>query len=182
MYDPDYIVTSYINWLIGRRTQAQYGDSCLNQNRVFKWASSFKEERTSIEDEPKSGRPKEGATPSNLEAVNKFVIADRRIKVEEIAESLSNSIGTVHSILHEDLGYTKVCCKWVPKVLSDANKAKRLEMSSINLDRVKKEGDSILNRCVTCDETWVAHYVPESKQQSLRWKHTSSPVTKKFRA
>ncbi|XP_067947100.1 histone-lysine N-methyltransferase SETMAR-like [Watersipora subatra] len=166
---------------IYRRMKAQYGESCLNQNKVFKWASSFKEGRTSIEDELRSGRPKEAATPSNLEAVDKLVRADRRIKVEEIAESLSISIGTVHSILHEDLGYSKVCCRWVPKMLSDANKAKRLEMSRKNLDRVQKEGDSFLNRLVTCDETWVAHYEPESKQQSLRWKHPSSPVTKKFR-
>ncbi|XP_067950332.1 histone-lysine N-methyltransferase SETMAR-like [Watersipora subatra] len=81
----------------------------------------------------------EAATPSNLEAVDKLVRADRRIKVEEIAESLSISIRTVHSILHEDLGYSKVCCRWVPKMLSDANKAKRLEMSRKNLDRVQKE-------------------------------------------
>ncbi|XP_067929080.1 histone-lysine N-methyltransferase SETMAR-like [Watersipora subatra] len=107
----------------------------------------FKEGRTSIEDEPRSGRPNEAATPSKLEAVDKLVRAKRRIKVEEIAESLSISIGTVHSILHEDLGYSKVCC-----------------------------------RLVTCDETWVAHYEPESKQQSLRWKHPSSCVTKRFRA
>ncbi|XP_067943368.1 protein GVQW3-like [Watersipora subatra] len=96
---------------IYRRMKAQYGDSCLNQNRVFKWASSFKKGRTSIEDEPRSGRPKEAATPSNLEAVNKLVRADRRIKVEEIAESLSISIGTVHPSLREGLGYSKVCCR-----------------------------------------------------------------------
>jgi hypothetical protein len=31
------------------------------------------------------------------------------------------------------------------------------------------------------DETWVHHFEPESKQQSMKWKHTSSPPTKKLK-
>jgi len=44
-----------------------------------------------------------------------------------------------------------------------------------------KEGDSMLNHIVTGDETWVSHITPESKQQSLHWKHTGSPKRKKFK-
>ncbi|XP_067947632.1 sushi, von Willebrand factor type A, EGF and pentraxin domain-containing protein 1-like [Watersipora subatra] len=53
---------------------------------------------TSIEDEPRPSKLKEAATPANMEAVDKLVRADKRIKVKEIAESLSVSIGTIHSI------------------------------------------------------------------------------------
>jgi len=35
-----------------------------------------------------------------------------------------------------------------------------------------KEGDGMLSHIVTGDETWVSHITPESKQQSLHWKHT----------
>lgn len=167
---------------IYRRMKAQYGESCLNENRVFKWASSFKDGRTSVEDEPRAGRPKEASTPAKVQAVDKLVREDRRLKVGEIAESLDVSIGTVHKILHDDLGYSKVSCRWVPKMLTDENKAKRLEISKKNLERFQREGDSFLDRIVTCDETWVAHYEPECKQQSMQWKHTASPVKKKFRA
>jgi hypothetical protein len=31
------------------------------------------------------------------------------------------------------------------------------------------------------DETWVCHFEPESKQQSMQWKHTSPPPTKKLK-
>ena len=37
------------------------------------------------------------------------------------------------------------------------------------------EGDTFLNRVVTCDETWIHFFEPESKQQSSVWKHPSSP-------
>jgi len=31
------------------------------------------------------------------------------------------------------------------------------------------------------DETWLYHYDPETKQQSVEWKHSGSPRPKKFR-
>jgi len=47
--------------------------------------------------------------------------------------------------------------------------------------RCHKEGDGVLNYIVTGDETWVPHITPESKQQSLHWKHTGSSKRKKFK-
>jgi len=31
------------------------------------------------------------------------------------------------------------------------------------------------------DETWLYHYDPETKQQSMEWRHSGSPLPKKFR-
>ena len=36
-------------------------------------------------------------------------------------------------------------------------------------------------RLVTIDETWLYHYDPETKQQSMQWRHSGSPRPKKFR-
>jgi hypothetical protein len=33
---------------------------------------------------------------------------------------------------------------------------------------------------VTMDETWLNHYDPETKQQSMEWRHSGSPRPKKF--
>jgi hypothetical protein len=44
-----------------------------------------------------------------------------------------------------------------------------------------KEGDGMLSHIVTGDKTWVSHITPESKQQSLHWKHTGSPKRKKLK-
>ncbi|XP_041353930.1 histone-lysine N-methyltransferase SETMAR-like [Gigantopelta aegis] len=35
---------------------------------------------------------------------------------------------------------------------------------------------------VTCDESWLHYYDPQSKQESMEWKHLGSPKTKKFKA
>jgi hypothetical protein len=33
---------------------------------------------------------------------------------------------------------------------------------------------------MTMDKTWLYHYDPGTKQQSVEWKHSSSPHPKKF--
>ena len=55
-------------------------------------------------------------------------------------------------------------------------------IASLNhLQRYAEEGDNFLDRIVTGNETWVLHYTPVSKQQSMVWKHPQSPVRKKLR-
>jgi hypothetical protein len=34
---------------------------------------------------------------------------------------------------------------------------------------------------VTGDGTWISHVTPENKQQSMKWQHSASPKTKKFK-
>jgi hypothetical protein len=41
-------------------------------------------------------------------------------------------------------------------------------------------GEAFLSRIVTGDKTWAFHYTPESKAESMTWKHPHSPVKKKF--
>jgi len=46
--------------------------------------------------------------------------------------------------------------------------------------RYREEGDNIMQQIVIGDETWIHHYEPKSKRQSMQWKHPSSPVAKKL--
>jgi len=50
-----------------------------------------------------------------------------------------------------------------------------------NLQRYKTEGEAMLERIVTGDETWVHHYQPERKQASRQWKHKELPTPIKFK-
>jgi hypothetical protein len=44
------------------------------------------------------------------------------------------------------------------------------------------EGDDFLSTIVTGDETWIHHFEPETKRQSMEWHHTTSPQKEKFKA
>ncbi|KAJ4440568.1 hypothetical protein ANN_08713 [Periplaneta americana] len=49
------------------------------------------------------------------------------------------------------------------------------------LQRYHDDGDEFLDRIVTGDETWISHFTPETKQQSMHWRHCGSPVRTKFK-
>lgn len=49
------------------------------------------------------------------------------------------------------------------------------------LAQYEKQGDAFLERIITGDETWVHFFEPETKQQSMQWKHLSSPPPRKFK-
>ena len=104
---------------------------------------------------------------------------NRRITAEEVAGRLNVSAGSVYSLIHDSLKFSKVCARWMPKELTEERKRKRLDVCSQHLARYREEGDNFLQQIVTGDE--IHHYEPESKRQSLQRKHPSSPVAKKFK-
>ena len=46
----------------------------------------------------------------------------------------------------------------------------------------QRDPNYFLLQMVTMDETWLYHYDPETKQQSMEWRHSCSPLPKKFQA
>jgi histone-lysine N-methyltransferase SETMAR len=50
-----------------------------------------------------------------------------------------------------------------------------------HLQRYSEGGERFLDLIVTGDETWILNFTPESKQQSMVWKHPGLPSKKKFR-
>jgi len=65
--------------------------------------------------------------------------------------------------------------------LSDDHKHAWQTICQEHLDRHVREGDAFLHRIVTGDESRVYHYEPESKRQSMQWKHPLSLANKKFK-
>jgi hypothetical protein len=88
---------------------------------------------------------------------------------------------TIHEAVTEKLGYRKLCAHWVPKMLTDDHKMKRMGSALKFLMRYTQEGDEFLDSTVTGNETWVFHHTPQSKQQSLQWRHTQEEVMTWFK-
>ena len=96
------------------------------------------------------------------------MFSDRRIKVEEIANALHISHGSVSTTLHDRMGMHKLTARWVPKSLSHEQMATRASVYFALLKQFRsKEGD-VLSCLVTVDEIWVHYYEPENKAQSRR--------------
>ena len=85
-----------------------YGSSASSYARVKFRLGEFKRGRTSLADEAKSGRPLDSTDEKMCKKVLDLVYSDRRIQVEEIAQALGISHGSVSTILHNLLGMRKL--------------------------------------------------------------------------
>ena len=166
---------------IHKRLSNVYGKSFPSYSTVASWVSEFKRGRKDLNDEPRPGRPVSQSTAENVDKVHQLVLENRKISIECIVQETGLSTGTVHTILHEHLSMSKVCARWVPKMLTPDMKATRVNTSSVLLSRYNVNPENFLSRVVTGDETWVYYYDPPSKFESMEWKHAGSPRTKKFK-
>jgi len=63
--------------------------------------------------------------------------------------------------------------------LTEDHKGQRKAITSELLQRYRHEGNDFLLRIVTGDESWFHHFEPETKLQSMEWRHLHSPSKKK---
>ena len=162
------------------RLQAVYGEASLGKTQVYEWCRRrFKEGRGVLDDNPRSGRPSTATSEQSVRMVEEIVLSDRRVTVEDVVDITGFSHGSVCAILHDHLKMRKVCAHWVPKLLQPDQRARRLECCQQLLQQFEEEGAEFLDRMVTQDETWMHYSEPESKLQSMQWRHQDSPRPRK---
>ncbi|GFU29414.1 histone-lysine N-methyltransferase SETMAR [Nephila pilipes] len=98
-----------------------------------------------------------------------------------IAESLNMSVGSVFTIMTEDLKKKKLCARFVPHTLTTEQKEHRIA-SSEDLIAAADEDPNFLKTIVTGDESWCLEYDPETKCQSSEWTSPGKGRPMKVRA
>lgn len=85
---------------------------------------SFQSDREDVKSHNESGgRLNSLTTEINIVRVEEIIQNDRRVTVHTIASELGLSYGTLQHIISDMLQYSKVCSRWVPRVLSKEQKA-----------------------------------------------------------
>ena len=157
-----------------------YGDAAMKRTALHKWYSRYENGYESVMDEQRSGRPT-SITSQKVQEIKELMDKDRRITVREVSQRVDCSVGTVHTIIHENLNMRRLCARWIPKMLSECQKTQRVESCRRFVQRFEREGEDFLSRIVTADETWISLYEPESKEQSTMWKTPGSTSPKNFK-
>ena len=70
----------------------------------------------------------------------------------------------------------KVSARWVWRMLTEEQKKVCADVCTDLLSCLQVEPQTFLDRMVTQDETLVHHFDPETKWQSMIWKHVTSPT------
>ena len=158
--------------------QTAFRPSCMNRTSVFEWHKRFEEGRESMRDDERCGRSKEVRTPELIGQIKNFMDKDRRVSIETISALFDVIVGTVHTIIRKELKMRKICAKFVPRVLREDQKERRCHDSWEMVELINSD-PAVLDALVTCDESWIYCYDPETKRQSSQWKHAGSPRPKK---
>ena len=66
-------------------------------------------------------------------------------------------------------------------MLTEEHKLKQRASTLDFLTQCSEEGENFLSHIVTGNETWVSHEARKLKQQSMEWRHASSPTKMKFK-
>ena len=158
--------------------QTAFGASCKNRASVFEWHKRFKEGRESVRDDERCGRSKEVRTPEFIGQIKNFMDKDRRVSIETISAQFDVSVGTVHTIIREEVKMQKIYMKIVPRVLRKDQKEIRCHDSREMVELINSD-PAVLDALVTCDESWIYCYDPGTKRQGSQWKHADSPRAKR---
>jgi len=157
-------------------TLGEHAPTYAVKNRV----AQFKRDDFSNYDAPRPGRTKTVTTPEIIDQIHELILEDRRISAKSVAGQLGISRERAGSIIYEDFDMRKLSAKWVPKCQNADQKRQRCQSSEQLLEFFRRDPNDFLSRLVTMDETWLYHYDPETKQQSMDWRHSGSPRPKKI--
>ena len=131
-----------------------------------------------MRDDERCGRSKEVRTPELISQIKNFMDKDRHVSIETISTQFDVSVGTVHNYSRGTEDAEDLRKVW-PK--GDQRRSERRCHDSREMVKLINSDPAVLDALLTCDESWVYCYDPETKRQSAQWKHAGSPRSKKAR-
>ncbi|XP_055939356.1 uncharacterized protein LOC129968990 [Argiope bruennichi] len=117
---------------------------------------------------------------AEVHAVAALMDSYRCQTIRELARQTVFAHTTVLHILKERLGMRKMASRCVPHHLTEMQKWLRYDAARTHLERYEREGEALLLRIITLNETWSRSYQPKLKRQSNEWRHYGSPRSSKF--
>jgi len=115
-----YEVRTVIRFLLARNNNVAeihrqlcevYGLNVISESKVRQWCRLFKEGRTNVHDEERSGQPSV-ITDDLMEKVNTIIRGNCRFTISELSlefPQVSRSVN--YDIVSEKLGYKKLCAR-----------------------------------------------------------------------
>ena len=146
-----------------------YGQDAASKSTVRYWHRRFWGGDTDVADKPRNGRPSSVRTPDAVDQVRNIVDCDRRRTVRSIAAEVGINRSTTHKIIKKNLKMSKVCAKFVPRILTPELKHARIQMCEMNLQMLRDD-PYLIDKIVSGDKSWFAVFDPEKKSASAQWK------------
>lgn len=141
---------------------------------VYRWIKEVQRGDSDLCDRPRSGGPVEVVTAVNIECVQKFVEKNAKVSLRTLSGLIGISKDSIKRILDQHLDLIKMNCRWVPKKLTQLQKAERVKVCKEVLGAWGDRWSELLERLVTCDETWVSYENPHDRISGGEWRKRGS--------
>ena len=126
--------------------------SWAKAKRFYGTYKRFKDGRRSGGDDEHSGRPSTSTTPENIVNVGKAILVDRRQIIHDVCEIVRLPHGNVERILGDNLYKRRISARFVPRLLSDDQKAHRVSVCR-ELKQQARYDSNFISNIITVDET-----------------------------
>ena len=90
-----------------------HGGDCLSCSRIHEWFKRFEEGREALEDDVRSGRPRNVVNEENAKIVREFFRKEPKSSMEYMKSELGISTASIYRILTENSGFCAYVC---PKI------------------------------------------------------------------
>lgn len=103
-------------------------------------------------------------------AVSQFIQQDKRHTIRQTSRHCNISTGLAHKIIWKELKLTKKPATWVPHLLTEPQRQRRVDLAMEALAILDNEHEEIhMDHLITEDESWFWLWEPDSKQGSAQW-------------
>jgi transposase len=143
---------------------------CVSLRRVeqiMKELQSTGDDVPQSEKEETRGRPRLARTAENIAIVKDCITQHPNWSLDILENELDISSSTIHRILREELGLVWKIARWIPHLLTDAQKAKRVDMCKEVLKVLRRR--SSMSRIIVVDEKIVYHTPIGTKNTNAAW-------------
>ncbi len=151
-----------------------YGDKAIKRTQIYDILKKVKDGKPAADQRHLTSKRKK-RTATFIADIAADVESDRRVTLNKLASAYGVSKRTINLTMRHDLNLTKKSARWVPKLLTEEMKTKRVRTSELFLAMVRRHSMSLLDNIVTMDESAVSFHTPETKQQSMQWLPKGQP-------
>ena len=118
-------------WMSGKTNREIYdevatvcGEDMISLRTIQRWVVRFTESEFSVQDRPRTGRPREEI---DIRIIEHMLEDDPHISAREISRRLAVNKNKIVDILKNQLQMSKVCVRWIPHKLTDSQKSARVQ-------------------------------------------------------
>ena len=144
---------------IRKKLDKKFGESALKDSAMYKWIRMVKLNFRVDEKQYRPGRPIDEQLLFRIQAEHQ---KNQFSSVRSIAHTLNAPIATVYHYMTDYLGLVFRYTRWVPHILSDDQKVKRIRLCQELYQVIIKSKKNSYRDLITGDESWFLYnYAPK---------------------